>query len=418
MSDSQRTDTRDDSGTTPASAGRLVSLDAMRGLIMCTLALNGLALAATAKNLGYGPAAEVTSLLGRLWQSLAFHSSHPAWNSQFYMVGCSYWDLIQPAFMFMVGVAMPYSYAKRRGRGDSNRRLASHALRRAIVLVLIGVFLQTRTTGLDSDRLFTNVLAQIGLGYFFVFLLLGYGPRLQIVVGVLVLVASAGWMLQHPAPDPLPESSAASIESLSAPAGVAKHFAIHTNAAADFDQRLFHLLRRDESFQPHPGGYATLNFVPSAITMLLGVLAGSLLRASLSDRDKLKRLILGGLICMAIAVASSYTLCPVIKRIWTPAWALYSGAWVLWCLAGLYWLIDVRGWKRWTYPLVVVGMNSMAMYLMTSLLRPWIAGRLEVYLGDELFAGPYGPMIQSASVFAVLWFACAYLFRQRIFFRI
>ena len=93
---------------------RLLSLDTFRGLIMCTLAVNGFALAATAKQLGYTPDAEVDSAAGWIWQTLAFHNSHPFWNSQFYVVGCSYWDLIQPAFMFMVGVAMPYSFASRR----------------------------------------------------------------------------------------------------------------------------------------------------------------------------------------------------------------------------------------------------------------------------------------------------------------
>src|SRR5690606_7080650 len=108
------------------SPQRLVSLDAMRGLIMCTLASHGLGLAATAKRLGYD--AGDTSAAGGLWQWLASHPSHPPWNSQFGVVGSSYWDMIQPAFMFMVGVAMPYSYASRRRRGDSNARLYGHAL--------------------------------------------------------------------------------------------------------------------------------------------------------------------------------------------------------------------------------------------------------------------------------------------------
>lgn len=125
---------------------------------MSVLAVNGFALSATAKRLGYGPDASPEDIVGRVWHALAFHNAHPAWNSQFYVVGCSLWDLIQPSFMFMVGVAMPYSYAKRRERGDSNRTLASHALTRAAVLVMLGVFIATRTTGLESNRMFTNVL--------------------------------------------------------------------------------------------------------------------------------------------------------------------------------------------------------------------------------------------------------------------
>ncbi len=225
---------------------RLLSLDVFRGLIMCTLATNGLALAATARKLGYGPDVEVTTHAGRIWQWLGFHTSHPFWNSQFYFVGCSFWDLIQPSFMFMVGVAMPYSYASRRERGDSPGRLAIHALLRALVLVALGVFLQTRTTGLDSNRIFTNVLSQIGLGYFGVFLLLGRGVRFQVTTAVIVLVGYWAWFMQHPVPNPLPEPAAESISDLLVRPQVAEHFALNTNAATDFDLLLFNLLPREE----------------------------------------------------------------------------------------------------------------------------------------------------------------------------
>ncbi len=207
-----------------------MSLDAFRGLVMCTLAVNGFAFAATAKKLGYGPEAQIDSYVGWIWQSLAFHTSHPAWNSQFYLLGCSFWDLIQPAFIFMVGVAMPYSYASRRGRGHSNGRLTSHALVRALVLVALGVFLQTRSNWFDTNRLFTNVLAQIGLGYFFVFLLLGRSVNVQIAWAAVVLILYTTWLGTYPAPEPLPTKSAESIQSLSVPTAIAKHYAILTNA--------------------------------------------------------------------------------------------------------------------------------------------------------------------------------------------
>ena len=121
---------------------------------------------------------------------------------------------------------------------------------------------------------------------------------------------------------------------------------------------------------------------------------------------------------MLIAVTCGLTVCPVIKRIWTPAWTLYSGAYVVWTLAALYWFIDVAGFRRWTLPLVVVGVNSLAMYLMSMLIKRWVADRIEVYFGDQVFAGDYGPMIQAASVFAVLWLVCLYLYRNKLFFRI
>ncbi len=397
---------------------RLLSLDTYRGLIMCTLAANGLALAATANKLGYGVEVEVTSSVGQTWQWLAFHNSHPFWNSQFHVFGCSYWDLIQPSFMFMVGVAMPYSYASRRKRGDSTAKLTTHALVRALVLIALGVFLQTRSTGLESNRLFTNVLAQIGLGYFFVFLLLGRGVRLQISVAAIVLAGYWAWFVQFQVPDPLPKPAAESIETLPTRPRFAKHFALNTNPASEFDVMLFNALPHHKPIKAHAAGYTTLNFIPSAVTILFGVMAGTLLRGRRNPYDKLRFLLGSGLFCMLLAVALSYTCCPIVKKIWTPAWTLYSGAWVLWILGALYWIVDIRGWKAWTFPLVIVGMNSLAIYLMSMLLKRSVSDGLQTYLGDQIFSGPYGPTIQAAAVFVVFWLTCLYLYRSKIFFRV
>jgi heparan-alpha-glucosaminide N-acetyltransferase len=398
---------------------RLLSLDVFRGLIMCTLAANGLAFAATARRLGFGLDTEVASFRGQIWQWLAFHNSHPIWNSQFYVVGCSFWDLIQPAFMFMVGVAMPFSYAHRIARGDSTGKLASHALLRALVLIALGVFLQTHSTGLDSNRLLTNVLSQIGLGYFFVFLLLGRGARTQIAIAAIVLAGYWAWFVAHPVPDRLPWAASESITDLSALDRYAKHFAFDMGPAAEVDVKLFNWLPpHGRIHSAHPAGYVTLNFIPSAVTMLLGVLAGTLLRSRRNEYEKVRLLAVGGAICMVCAIALSFTVCPVVKKIWTPAWTLYSGAWVLWMLAWLYWVIDVRGWRGWTFPLVIVGMNSLAMYLMGMLFKGWVSGRWQVYFGDGIFAGAYGPTFEAIAVFAVFWLVCLYLYRSKIFFRV
>ena len=113
---------------TPASTPRLLSLDVYRGLIMLTLAGGG-----------FGIAEAAASHDGRVWRLLHFQFEHTAWISHVYGFGCAYWDLIQPTFMFMVGVSMPYSYARRRERGDSSRRMFWHLVVRAVVLVLLGV---------------------------------------------------------------------------------------------------------------------------------------------------------------------------------------------------------------------------------------------------------------------------------------
>jgi predicted acyltransferase len=256
------------------------------------------------------------------------------------------------------------------------------------------------------------------LGYFFVFLLLGRPVRLQLAAGTIVLTAYWAWMVIAPAPDPLPDDSAASIASLLVPRGVAEHFAIYTNAPARADVVFYRWLMGNSDLGPHTAGYATLNFVPASVTILLGVIAGSLLRSPLDGLRKRRQLFWGGAICLTVALLASVTVCPLIKKIWTPAWTLYSGGWMLWFLAMLYWMIDIRGCKWWTFPFVVVGMNSLAIYLMSMLMKRPITQWLQVYLGDDLFAGAYGPTLQAIAVFVVLWLFAFYFYRQRIFFRV
>ncbi len=114
-------------------------------------------------------------------------------------------------------------------------------------------------------------------------------------------------------------------------------------------------------------------------------------------------------------------ICPLVKRIWTPSWTIFSTGWVLLMLAAFYGLIDILGWRRWTWPLVVVGMNSIVIYCLSELLAPWIAATLKTHFGQhlfDLFGQNYAPITESVFVLLVLWLICAWMYRQRIFVRI
>ena len=409
--------------STPASESppadkpkRLVSLDAYRGFIMITLAAGGFGFAATAKNLGYGPEISPDSVIGQFWQMLVFHSTHPKWNSQFGIFGCSYWDLIQPSFMFMVGVAMPYSYARRQSEGQEPVVMWRHAIKRAIILVLLGVFLQSRD--METNWIFTNVLSQIGLGYLFLFSLLGMQFRTQLIIAAVVLTGYWLAFAVYPAPTADFDFAAVNSDGQWVGHGLFSHFIKNTDMATSFDGWLLNLFPRSTPFELHSGGYATLNFVPSTVTMLFGVMSGQLLRGSRSPNEKFRMLVYSGVICMVLAVAAGFTICPIIKRNWTPSWTLFSGAWVLWLLAVFYWVIDVRRWKKWSFPLVVVGMNSIAIYFMGALLKPWAVRTLKIHWGQELFVGDYGPTVQAVSVAVVFWLFCFWMYRMKIFIRI
>ena len=122
---------------------------------MVTLAAHAFGAMQTARKLGHWPELSDDSLTGRIWHWLAFHGHHPPWNSQFYFLGMTYWDLVQTGFMFMVGVAMPYSYASRLSKGQSTGKLFGHACLRGAILVLLGIFLQTRNR-LEVNTLFSK----------------------------------------------------------------------------------------------------------------------------------------------------------------------------------------------------------------------------------------------------------------------
>jgi predicted acyltransferase len=386
-------------------SARLVSLDAYRGFIMLAMASSGFALPRVAKSFPGHP----------VWEFLAGQADHVAW------VGCSFWDLIQPSFLFMVGVAMPYSYLSRKARGASDRQIWFHTLYRAVVLVLLGIFLSS-----NWDRrthfTFVNVLSQIGLGYAFVFLLLGRGLKVQLGALAAILVGYWLWFFLFPLPGPnFDYASVGWSQDWQGLPGWFAHWDKNTNAAAWFDSWFLPLFPPADPNKPYrfnAGGYQTLNFIPSMGTMLLGLMAGELLQSRRDGRYKFLVLVAAGAVCLGLGWLAGQLVCPLVKRIWTPSWTLFSSGWTFWLLAGFYWLIDLRGWRRWAFPLVVVGMNSIAMYCMAQLLKPWVGDTLKRHLGPGLFEGTYGPIVQSAAVLFSFWLVCLWMVRRKLFLRI
>ncbi len=410
---------------------RLVGLDAYRGFIMLTMASAGFAFPQVAKHFPESP----------VWQTLGHQFQHLPWG------GCTFWDMIQPSFMFMVGVALPFSYASRRALGQSGLRLFGHALWRSLVLIALAVFLSsTGSKTRQTNFIFTNVLAQIGLGYMVVFLLVGRSPRFQLATALAILAGY--WLLfaAYPLPSPGFDRKALGIpENVPALPGFFAHYDMNTNAAAAFDRWFLNLFPRpdDDPFRFNDGGYATLNFIPSIATMIFGLLAGEVVRSARSGGAKIGTLVLAGALCLVAGTVLDVTVCPIVKRIWTPSWTIYSTGWALWQLAFFYGVADVARFRFWAFPLVVVGVNSIAMYVMSQLLKPFVASMLRIHLGTswtalatapavdqrvfertgmhlepQIFAGVYGPVFKSTAVLFVLWLACLWLYQQRIFVKI
>lgn len=408
-----------------AKPRRLVSLDAYRGFIMVMLAASGFGIARLAQLPADAPVWRTLDY--DFWQSLSFHFEHPAWVSRSGWMGVSFWDLIQPSFMFMAGVAMPFSYARRESLGHSRGRRLAHAMWRGLALVLLGVFLSSQNTS-TTHWVFPNVLAQIGLGYVFVYLLLG---RRWFVQAAAFAVLLAGYWLFFFSFTPPADYDYAAVDATDDTVfeGRFAPWSKNANIAHQFDRWFLNLFPRPDGkpFEYNAGGYLTLNFVPSIATMLLGVFCGQLLRSRWKSWQKFGILVIGGAACMALALLAAEFACPVVKRIWTPSWVLFSGAYVVWMLAAFYFVFDLLPLRWLAFPLGVVGMNSLAMYLMGQLLRPWavktvhvhFGGLLETLFGSELLAnGMFGRIIEPTTAFVLFWLIAFWLYRQKFFIRV
>ena len=390
-----------------ANDARLRSVDAYRGLVMLAMASGGIA------TFGRLPGSEEGNWSIPL-ELLLQQFDHVQWR------GSVFWDLIQPSFMFLVGVSMPFSYSRRRARGDGWLRLFGHAILRSLILVALAVFLASNGSR-QTNYSFTNVLGQIGLGYIFVFLVLGRPPAFQLAAAVLILLAD--WLLFALYPLPggdFPYGLYGANEPQLMVRGFFAHWNKNTNVAAEFDRWFLNLFPRpsDNPFTFDPGGYATLNFIPSIATMIFGVLAGELLKSKTWQVSKARILLLAGAGLWMLGLLLDGTVCPIIKRIWTPSWVIASTGWTCWMLAAFYWVIEVCGFRRWSLPLAVVGANSIAIYLMAQLMKPFVAASIRTHFGREIFDGPNGTLVRGLSVLAVFWLICLWLYNRKIFIKI
>ncbi len=397
----------DAAGAAPAKGARLASIDAYRGLVMFLMMAEVLAL---------GSVAAAFPESG-FWRFLAHHQSHVDW------VGCSLHDMIQPSFSFLVGVAVPFSLAARMARGQGMGALLGHTIWRALVLIALGIFLRSIGKG-QTNFTFEDTLTQIGLGYTFLVLTGMAGVRMRwVVLGVIL----AGYWLAfalYPLPGPDFDWSKAGVspEWPHHLGGFAAHWNKNTNLAWAFDTWFMNLFPREAAFTHNGGGYSTLSFIPTLGTMMLGLIAGHWLRSESSDWAKVKRLVLAGVIGLGAGwLLGAAGVCPVVKRIWTPTWVLYSGGWCFLLLALFYGVVEMARLRFWFFPLIVIGMNSIASYLMDWLFVGFIRKSLHTHLGDGFFLGfgeGYQKLVEGGCILVILWLILFWMYRRKLFLKI
>lgn len=359
---------------------RLLSLDVYRGLTMFFL---------------MGEAALMYEAFehlfpeGNLLHGLALQFQHHPWD------GLRFWDLIQPFFMFIVGVAMPFSLQNRLSKGDSWRDIFIHIIRRCVILFLLGTGLHCVYAGKIVWELW-NVLTQLSFTIIVTFLFMRLHWKMQLSVSVfLLLLTELLYRLYTP----------------EAP------FVKDQNFGSYFDLMLMGKLNNG-------GGWVTINCLPTAAHTIWGALCGQLLLSEKTDKQKLNALLIAGFAALVIGFGLDWVgITPIVKRIATVSFVLASGGWAFLMLAFLYWLVDVKKIQGWVLPFVVIGMNSIFIYLFFETVGyQWLNKAVRIFIDG--FFGLLGMPATGLSFFGaaftwfILWYLCWFLYKYKIFFKL
>lgn len=361
---------------TPSS--RLRSLDALRGFDMLWIVGGAEVLRALAVSPG-----------GWYLEKLAGHTHHAHWH------GFKAWDGVFPLFLFLAGASLPFSFAARRRRGASEASLALHAVRRGALLVLLGV-IYNGLLALDWEELrYASVLGRIGLAWMLAALVtLRYESTRALVLWVVGILVGY-WALLTLVP--VPGQGAASLEP--------------GRTIVDWFDRRFLPGRLHRGVRDPEG---LLGTIPAVATALLGVLTGRWLRSYRPPAAKAGRLALAGLALAALGLLW-HPLLPLNKNLWTSSFVLLTGGCSAVMLAGFYWVIDVRGWRAWSFPLVVIGMNAITIYVLRRFVDFDLAGEL---LFAHATPERLHPAILAGTGLLLEWLLLYGLYRKGVFLKV
>jgi heparan-alpha-glucosaminide N-acetyltransferase len=394
--------------TVAAPPVRNVAVDAYRGLVMVLMMGEVMRFADVARSFP-GSA---------FWRVLAYNQTHVEW------AGMSLHDTIQPGFTFLAGVALPYSLRSRQRKGESFAHMLFHTMWRSLLLIALGIFLRSTDRPITYFT-FEDTLSQIGLGYTFAFLIAFLKPRGQwIWLGVILFGYWLAWAL-YPAPGASFNWAAVGVSPDFVQKylyhGFAAHWNKNSNLGNAFDVWFLNLFPRTSRFAYNEGGYLTLSFIPTLGTMLLGLIAGRWFHEN-APKIPVRKFMMAAVGLMAAGLVLHFTgICPIVKRIWTPSWTLWSGGVCFLFLAAFCWLTDIKGNRKLAFPLVVVGMNSIAAYLIAHLWEEFILSSFRIHLGMRVlnaFGTALEPFVLGVLTMSAYWLILYWMYRKRIFIRI
>ena len=358
---------------------RVVSIDALRGFDMFWIIGGGAVLSRLVDVRDHPVTRTINEQL-----------EHVKWE------GFRFEDLIFPLFLFIMGAVLPFSIARRRQKAQSSTIIHLHILKRSVVLILLGLIFNNLLRFEWSDMRWPGVLQRIGICYFFAAIIVVHTKwRTQaIIVGATLILY---WIVSLLIPVPGFGAGVMTMEGC---------------LSSYIDQqlipgRLYYGYGDNEGF---------ISTFPAVCTVLMGALAGYWLRSDRPGSKKAAGLAIAGLACVVVGYAWSFAF-PIIKIIWTSSYTLYSGGWCLMLLALFYWIIDVKGYRRWTFFFVVIGVNPITIYFLQRFVD--FAGMAEFFLsGVAANAGLIAPLVLPLGALAVKWLFLWFLYRHKIFFKV
>ncbi len=362
---------------TDINSQRLTSLDAFRGFAVAGMLL--------VNNPGTWDPAVVPRLL-----------MHAEWN------GCTFADLIYPFFLFAVGMAMPFSEAKKQERGMPAWKGILIAARQGLLLYLLGAFL--KSASINVPVLHFGILQRIGVLYFIVYLLLPLKAKWQASLGVTLLFA--WWAI---------------LAFVRAPGVIPGSFDRDVNAAQYLDS--FILAPEDKE--------TIISMIPGISTVLSGVLLGRYLLRRPTQNDVMKTLAIAGSAGIVVGLIWDLVV-PLNKILWSSSFMVFTAGWACLVFLLFYWVIEVRQWNKLAFPLVVYGMNAITLYVFTGLLVRWVMLSWKVsyhgattsltgyfYKTFASLAGPtIGSFMYSTMIIFIGWLLCYWMYQRKLFLKV
>ncbi len=364
----------------PFVSNRLISLDALRGFDMFWIA-------------GGGPvihqAAALTQWEGLVW--LSNQMEHPEWN------GFTLYDLIFPLFLFIAGVSMPFSFQKRLQRGDSQAMLRNHVIYRGLMLVFLGL-IYNGLLQFDWENLrCASVLGRIGLAYLFaglIFLNTDFRGQFLWFAGLLIAYWAALKFI------PVPGFGAGDLSP--------------GHTLTDYIDRLFLpgvLYRGDRD----PEGL--LSTIPAISTALSGIMTGQLLKnEQRGGYFKVAIMVVLGFLSLGLAYLWNFDF-PINKNLWSSSFVLNCTGYSLLVLSLFYLVIDVWKLRKWAFFFVVIGSNSILIYMAPDFIDFEYTAHA-IFGGLLKYTGDYTPLLSAVSVLAVQWGMLYICYKHKIFLKV